>query len=344
MEYTINDIRQISVALTNVCNMSCGYCPHSIPDAFPRSSNKNVFPYDLYLNIIDYLTNLPNLEFVNLTDYNEFFLTPELTTFYLPELKKRNLNYIIATNGSIYPKDIEYYSGHNPKYLVIGLQTITEKQYYDTNRLKNMPYNDYIDRVSKVINYFYNNCNDTSISIEVAYNTNRALLYKILGCSHNDAIPLLNEQKNHIKSFIEVMSQKTGICFHEGSNNNQRYQNQQILGYSSDGRIIFGGKEFIDTIKFYEKMPSDRPPICFSEIMVFMMNGDVNACCIDYKNKTVFANVFDESMENIFQMYVQLINTMRTKGSPFECCRHCLGFNTYREKLAKKFYSFIKKV
>lgn len=342
MRYTINDIRYIAIALTDICNMRCSYCPHSLPDAFPKREGENKFPDDLYLKILDYLPILSNLEYVVLTGFNEFFITPELTTFYLPELKKRGIDYVISTNGSIYPKDIEYYTSHNPKYLIVGLQTITEKQFYDTTRLKNVSFEDYIERVSKLIRFFYDNCEDTLISIEVACNATDALIYKIIGCSYNKEIPSLKKQRSNIQFFIKLMSKKTGIDFHEGSINITRSPNQQVLAHSLDGRVIFGSKQFSDIKEFYNRIPTIKPPVCFLELMVFWMNGDVNACCIDYKNKTVFANINDAPMEEIFQQYVGIINKMRTQGSPFECCRACLGYNTYREKMAKWIYSLSK--
>jgi hypothetical protein len=342
--FTINDIHYIAIALTDTCNMLCSYCPHSLPDAFPKREGNNKFPHDLYLKILDYLPVLSNLEYVVLTDFNEFFLTPELTTFYLPALKKRKLDYVISTNGSIYPKDIEYYTSHNPKYLIVGLQTITEKQFYDTARLKNVSFESYIDRVSKLVRFFYDNCKDTLISIEVAYNVTDALIYKIIGCSYNKEIPSLKKQQSNVRSFIKMMSEKTGIAFHEGSINIARYPNQQVLAHSSDGKVIFGGKHFDDIINFYSRMPIMKPPVCFSETIAFRMNGDVNACCIDYKNMTVFANTNDATMEEIFRQYVAITNTMRTQGSPFDCCHHCLGYNTYREKLAKRLYSLAKPI
>jgi hypothetical protein len=342
MTFTVNDIRYIAIALTDICNMRCSYCPHSLPDAFPGREKKDSFPHDLYLKIIDYLPTLSNLEYVVLTDFNEFFLTPELTTFYLPALKKRGLDYVISTNGSIYPKDIKYYTSHSPKYLIVGLQTITEKQYYETARLKNVSFENYIERVSKLVRFFYDNCKDTLISIEVAYNATDDLIYKIIGCSYNKEIPSLKKQRSNISPFIKLMSEKTGIDFHEGSINTTRYPNQQVLAHSFDGKVIFGGKQFSDITNFYNRMPTIKPPVCFLELMVFRMNGDVNACCIDYKNMTVFANINGTPMEEIFQQYVSIISAMRTQGSPFECCRHCLGYNTYREKLVKYVHSLTK--
>jgi purine nucleoside permease len=138
------------------------------------------------------------------------------------------------------------------------------------------------------------------------------------------------------------MSEKTGIDFHEGSINVTRYANQQVIAHSLDDKVIFGGKPFVDIINIYNRMPTVKPPVCFSETMVFRMNGDVNACCIDYRNMTVFANIIDASVKDVFKQYVSIINAMRTQGSPFECCYNCLGYNTYREKLAKWIYSLTK--
>ena len=51
------------------------------------------------------------------------------------------------------------------------------------------------------------------------------------------------------------------------------------------------------------------------------MNNQVSVCCLDYKKMTTFANIMETSMDNIYQQYVDIINIMRTKGSPFECSR-----------------------
>ncbi|MCX5829722.1 MAG: hypothetical protein NTV58_17265 [Deltaproteobacteria bacterium] len=339
--FTINDIRCVAIALTDTCNMRCSYCPHSLPDAFPKRIREAHFPHDLYLKILDYLPNLSGLEYVDLTEFNEFFLTPELATFYLPALKERNVDYMIATNGSIYPDNISYYATHNPKCLIVGLQTITEKQYHDTLRIKCLSFDNYIERVSKLVRYFYNHCKDTLISIEVSYNAS-IILNKVIGRSYNKEIASLKEQRSNIRSLIRLISQKTGIELYEGESACRRNINQLILAHSSDDRIIFGGKRFVDLVNFYNRKLTNDSPVCFSETTVFMMNGDIKACCTDYKNMTVFANIIGTSMKDIFQRFVSLVNTMRTRGAPFECCKHCLGYETYREKYAKAVHSFIK--
>lgn len=331
--YTLDDIHTVNIALSELCNMTCAYCPQSLPGVF--SKEKKFFPHDLYLKVADYLPSLHNLDYVCLSDFNDFFLTQGLTDFYLPALKERALDYLIATNGSINPCDLSYYKSHNPKYLVIGLQTITEKQFEDTSRLKNVSFNSYIEKVSKLIKYFYENCKDTTISIEVAYNSTTSIAYKLVGTSYNNGIPSLKEQQANIPHLIKVIAEKAGIKFQEGAGGVTRYPGQIILAHAPDNRIIFGAKAFADIVGLYDKIPTNTLPICFMEDPVFHMNGDVSACCIDYKKGTVFGSISEATMENIFAKYVGLVNTMRTNGSPFECCRHCLGFNTYREKYAK---------
>jgi hypothetical protein len=138
------------------------------------------------------------------------------------------------------------------------------------------------------------------------------------------------------------MSEKTGIEFCEGKSTSRRSLHQRLLARSSDDRIIFGGKRFVDLVNFYNRKLTNESPVCFSEMMVFMMNGDVKACCTDYKNMTRFANINDASMKDIFQRYVSLVNTMRTRGASFECCRYCLGYETYREKFVKTLFSLKK--
>ncbi len=332
--YTIKDIKVVNIPLTELCNMTCTYCPQSLTDIYPKN-NKEVTPHDIFLKIIDYLPNLPNLEYVDLTDINEFFLTPELSTFYLPELKKRGLGYIIASNGSVIPNDLSYYKSHNPKCLVLGLQTITEEQYDETSRLKNVSFESYVLKVSQLIKFFYDNCPDTMISIEVASNRTKSFVYKVVGTSYNDAIPSLKDQQINIGSIINIISANTGIEFHEGPGETSRYPGQITLAHSSDEKIIFGAKEFADIVTFYDRLPTSAPPVCYMEGMVFKMNGNVSPCCIDYKNQTDFGSIIETPMDEIFRQYVAIVNTMRTEGSPFDCCRHCLGYDTYREKIAK---------
>lgn len=332
--YTISDIRTVSIALSETCNMTCSYCPHSRPDLF-HPNKKEFFPQDIYLKIVDYLPNLGNLNYVDLTGFNDFFLTPELATIYLPALKERNLNYIIATNGSINPSNLDYYKSHNPKYLVLGLQTITEQQFNDTSRLKKVSFGSYIEKVAKIIRYFHDNCEDTVVSIEVAYNPTKSLVHKLVGTSYNEAIPSLKDQRGHITQFLEMLSDKTGIEFGEGGDETLRFPDQIVLAHSLDDRVIVGAKSFTDIVNLYNKLPTSEPPKCFMEYVVFHMTGEVSACCIDYNKKTTFGNANNTSMEEIFRQYVEIVNTMRNQGSPFECCRHCFGYNTHREKIAK---------
>ena len=338
--YTINDVKTVNIALSETCNMTCSYCPHSLPDVFYKH-RKEIFPKDNYLKIVDYLPSLPNLEYVCLTDFNEFFLIPGLATFYLPALKERNLDYIIATNGSIIPRDLSYYKTHNPKYLIVGLQTITEKQFYGTSRLKNISFDKYIENAARLIKYFCDNCKNTVISIEVAHNVTQSLVYEICGISFNKEIPSLDDQMVNITAIIEKISKMTGIIFHKKAGNTSRMSDQLVLAHSSDDKVIFGAKSFSDNVGLYNKLPTANPPVCFMEGAVFHMNNQVSVCCLDYKKMTTFANIMETSMDNIYQQYVDIINIMRTKGSPFECCRHCRGYYTWREKIARTLKSIV---
>ena len=88
-EFQISDIHWVSIETTNMCNMTCDYCPKSRPELDHREIGVDLISKTNYLKILDGLSYLKNLSYVNLTDFNEFFLTPELTTFFLPELKKK---------------------------------------------------------------------------------------------------------------------------------------------------------------------------------------------------------------------------------------------------------------
>lgn len=330
------DIRHINIELTNLCNMTCTFCPQSIEGYYPPNQKVRVVPKELYKKIVAHLPSLPGLQYVNLTGFNEFFLTPELTSFYLPLLQERGLSYIILTNGSIYPKDIEYYVLHPPKQVVVGFQTITEEQFEKSDRLQNRSFDSYVDSAVKLVRFFYNNCPDTSIYIDVAFDPRKNnLINRLFVKCIEGSVPSKRQQQKNIGSFMRTVSQQLGINIIQKAQGIQRYSGNEILGTSEDKRVSFSFKSFYDIKGLYDKIPCDRNPICFSDNILMAWDGDVMVCCIDYRHMTTFANVNDSPMNDIFDKYIELVNMMRTQGSPFECCRSCFGYYTRREKLLK---------
>ncbi len=345
-KYKLSDITWVSIETTNICNMTCDYCPKSLDELDHRKIGIDILSKKTFKKIIDFLPNLPNLKYVTLTDFNEFFQTPELTTFYLPELKKRGLQYLIASNGSVRPKNIAYYASYPPKYLVLGVQTITETQYYMNNRLEKTSWNEYLDTLSEVIKFFYENCPETLISIEVAVNPTKDFFHEVTNSVENKYIPKKSEQIKQIPGFLSVLSSLTGIEFKLGGLEKGRYDSQEIVAKSNDDKIVFGFKEFIDISDFYNNIPTEYNPTCFTDSLTFDAKGNVKMCCIDYKNSTQFANVEKDNMPDIFKMYISLVDKMRTTGSPFQGCKSCKGFKSKSEKifsLKKNYYQKIIK-
>ncbi|MBT5400306.1 radical SAM protein [bacterium] len=345
--YKLEDISWVTIETTNICNMTCDYCPKSLDIFNHRKIGIDILYKDAFIKIIDFLPNLPNLKFVTLTDFNEFFQTPELTTFYLPELKKRGIPYLIASNGSVKPKNIEYYIENPPKYLVLGLQTITEHQFYSNNRLKNTSWNEYLETFSEIVKFFYNNCKSTLISIEIATNPTNNLFHKVTRSVENKNIPSESDQIKNIPYFLSDLSEFTGINFELGDVNEGRFSSQRVVAKTNDERIIFGLKEFVDINNFYSNIPTNYNPTCFTDSITFDAEGNVKMCCIDYKNSTEFAKIESETMSDIFDKYITLVDTMRSEGSPFADCRNCKGFKSKTEKILsirKNYYPmFVRK-
>lgn len=298
-----------------------------------------------FLKIIDYLPNLPNLRYVSLTDFNEFFQTPDLTTFYLPELKKRDLPYAIFSNGSITPKNIEYYAEHPPVNLVLGLQTITETQYYLTNRLEKVSWDEYLNSVARLIKFFYENCQKTLISIEIAINNTNNLFHKVTNSIENKNIPSKKDQGLNVSNFITTLSKLTNIKFNHNSGKG-RLDSQEVIAGTPDNRIVIGFKSFSDITSFYDNIPTDYNPVCYTDSITFDANGKVKMCCIDFRNSTEFADVNTEDVSTIFNQYLTLVDEMRSKGSKFDGCKNCMGFKSKSEKffsLRKNYYPRIVK-
>ena len=314
-------------------NMTCDYCPVSLDELNHLKNGISFISKEVFKKIVDYLHNLPNLQYVALTDFNEFFQTPELTTFFLPELKKRGLPYVINSNGSVKPKHIEYYKDHQPKYLILGVQTITEEHYYSNNRLDSLSWKEYVQRVANIVKFFYENCPETLISVEVAANHTINLWRKLTHSVENKNIPSEAEQMNYLSSFVNKLTELTNIDFDLSTNSKGRYGFQKVIAGTHDNRIIFGLKSFEDITTFYDNIPVNHDPVCYADAITFDTNGKVKMCCIDFRNTTEFANANQESMPVIFQRYLNNVDEMRSTGSPFSGCRNCKGFKSKSEKL-----------
>jgi hypothetical protein len=343
--YKLSDITWVSLETTNICNMTCDYCPKSLDKLNHRKTGVSILSRDNFLKIIDYLPNLPNLKYVSLTDFNEFFQTPELTAFYLPELKKRGLPYAIFSNGSVVPKNIRYYIEHPPVNLVIGLQTITESQYYLNNRLDKVTWNEYLNRVSDLIKFFYDNCQETLISIEIAINNTNNLFHRVTNSIENKHVPSRKKQEPNVSQFVKSLSALTGIEFNIGGGIG-RMDSQEVIAKTSNDRIVFGFKVFSDISSFYDNIPVDHSPVCSSDSITFDTNGKVKMCCIDYMNSTEFADVSKEEMSTVFIKYLSLVDEMRSDGSRFDGCKNCMGYKNKREKffsIRKNYYPKVAK-
>ena len=57
-------------------NMTCDYCPVSLDELNHLKNGISFISKEVFKKIVDYLHNLPNLQYVALTDFNEFFQPP----------------------------------------------------------------------------------------------------------------------------------------------------------------------------------------------------------------------------------------------------------------------------
>jgi len=331
--YSKNDISWVSIETTNICNMTCSYCPKKLDSMNHKFIGPNIMDREVYINILEGIKDISNLSYVVLTDFNEFFQTPHLTDFFLPELKKRNLNYMITTNGSMPVKNPEYYADHQPKYLTLGVQTITAEQYYSSNRLPEMSWKKYVDSFCKVIDIFNSRCPDTLISIEVASNPSVTRLKRLLGHPSNENLPSKTNQAKNIDAFIELITSKTGIEFSKDYIEG-RYQGQDVVAVSknTNADIVIAFKTFIDMTDYVNNIKLNSKPVCYADSVTFSTNGDIKMCCIDYTDGTAFANVKDQPIDEIMEIYISKVNEMRTKGSPFEVCKSCFGYKNNFDK------------
>ena len=187
--------------------------------------------------------------------------------------------------------------------------------------------------MAKIVKFFYENCPETLISVEVAANHTNNLWRKLTHSVENKNIPSEAEQMNYLSSFVNKLTELTNIDFDLSTNSKGRHDFQKIIAGTHDNRIIFGLKSFEDTTTFYDNIPVNHDPVCYADTITFDTNGKVKMCCIDFRNTTEFANANEESMPVIFERYLNNVDEMRSTGSPFSGCRNCKGFKSESEKL-----------
>lgn len=94
-----NLIQQITLELNNVCNLSCPLCQRESAEMKPFLKQKNHLHFETLLNALDKFKNLKEISIVgNLSEPVLYYKFLNL----IKELKKRNLNLTIATNGNPY--------------------------------------------------------------------------------------------------------------------------------------------------------------------------------------------------------------------------------------------------
>jgi len=297
-----------------------------------RKQGITIMKKEVYEKIVDYIGNLKQLDYVTLTDFNEFFNTPELTSYYLPQLKKRGIPYVITSNGSLKVRNPEYYEKHPPKYIILGLQTITEKQYLSTGRLPERSWDKYLKSVAEFIEVFSRLCPSSLISIEVAINPEHTQ-YVLASDRRNQEIPNKSTQELHLIKFIKELEKITPLKFLQVDNAEGRYAAQHVLYADHKRNIIIAFKEFYDIKSFYENIPRKSAPICYSDQLTFDVTGGIKMCCIDFKGGTKFGSVEESSMVDLMERYIKNVKIMRTTGSPFEVCKACFGYRSNTDRI-----------
>ena len=96
---TLESIKTVNIELNNICNLSCTLCQRNNPEMDYYLKQKNHLDYDALLKILDKFKNLKNVYlFGNLSEPVLYYNFLNL----IKELKKRNLNLTISTNGNPY--------------------------------------------------------------------------------------------------------------------------------------------------------------------------------------------------------------------------------------------------
>lgn len=283
----------ISIELTNTCNFSCSFCPHSDPKHFDIVSRSSLDPKRANILLAKLREGKVKTDVIHWTLDGEPFANKEIDQICSSAIRHGWRHFIFATNGFFCTPD----------------------------NLKKLPTNNQCATYTLCIDY----CADKEL-----FEKHRGTPGSWKQIKENILQILRDEHMSHISLKITDIS---SFSIYDVNDLKDRFTslknmfpNSNRIKFSS--RIFHNATGFVSGILEKKTMKNNKYNLCPYPwtSMVIASNGDVVACCRDLQHKTVLGNLFNEDLASIwngpkYQTLRQGLATKNTQG--IKACANC---------------------
>ena len=310
-----------------VCNAGCWYCPIKY-EKHPPSQNMPIVDVDKILSkIIRQRGKIisPELNNISLVNYNEIVLYPHLEELF-DLFKRRNLNFIyIYSNGVAFNKkiiDLVLKYENIFKEIQFNVPAIEQNEWAKQTRFNPKKFNDLIENLNylssvitdKLLGVFSIDMNAFS---EKKMFKNGGIITKLDNFPDID----FDTYDEHLKIFQEMFPKfkisLNHIMYDRDSllEENKIFTLNEYVAKKSKGKTIRGCQHSCKTM-----IDGDMAGRPFG-VMSINSFGDLFLCCNDYKERTKFGNILENSIEDVWfsDKHVEMIYEELNNGM----CQTC---------------------
>jgi radical SAM protein with 4Fe4S-binding SPASM domain len=320
-------INYLFIEITNACNFKCTWCPDDIMGR-PRGFMKKEKAFRLLEEIAAKKSWLGPLYPVKLHQMGEPFLHPDLVPI-VEKAEALGVGIELNTNcGLITAERVEGLYRAGLTNLILSYQTPDEAS-FKTRKAPRLAFDDYRDKVR------------LAVERKVALGARTNLEIDIMNTKYADGYTIVSEDEQALAflrdwiAFAQGLERQYGLAprphdwaaiearhFLDQDENGSRYTLLEGVHLiwkrcHSWGNAI-GQHEVAAVPDTYCPAPYDQ--------FVIQWNGDVTTCCTDYEGRTKTANVFNQSIESVWngELLRQRKRDM-LEGRLLDVCAKCQG-------------------
>lgn len=321
---------RVFIEVTNICNLSCLYCPSSI-----QKRKKQFMDFELFKKIIDDLFTDHVTMSINFHIMGEPLLNKEFFDMvtYLCCREKYPVNLSITTNGILLKNDSiqEAILNSNLDKVMISIRAQDEKEYTIKANKNVMPeYENYIQSIKSFIRKVHEK--DTNLLISLGYFHSVNSPYTLVS-SHpfitkksqiKKLVKYWHESIKNYKQAIPIKKVTIPFSLKSGLNYEKNVQLSKNLELIIDEMGIWHNRlcpdDYFIEDTFYGKCR-------FSENLNITSDGDVIGCYIDFDGDINFGNLRHSSINDIIssEKYVDFRKNMDKGILISSVCRRCQG-------------------
>lgn len=271
------------------CNFACSFCPCNTVD-YRNADRHAMMSLDTFKKIVDDIKKFPStVKVVNMYGFGEPLLNPNIISMvrYLKEADVCNEIFMVSNGALLTPELSRELAESGLDLYRVSLEALDSEKYHLFTQ-RNVTFEKIVENVRGI----YEASRGTGLRVEVK------------------TVNTVVATEEYKKFFEDTFSTITDYL---------RVENVGQIWSEFDAKNM---EEKIDAAKLENDIPCSRP---FFQ-MAIHSNGDVSACCADWKLETVYGNVKETSLLDIWNSPKHLSLQKMMAGyqrSKIPFCQNC---------------------